>query len=186
MCGLLSLVNMTRGKIILCSFSFSDLFWRSSRSLNIMLSLNQLFPSFCFSWVLIFRFVSMSSARIKILLTIYHKSTISLPLTPKWRKKSSKKSVREKEEKVWSISAKSHVGKGCKWCKEQLKRSRREQLGNKSRKAAGAKLAVGSPDGRKGKWEQKWEQGVCVWSSSRAWGACSEELKDRKEASEGK
>lgn len=39
-------------------------------------------------------------------------------------------------------------------------------MGNKSRKAAGAKLAVGSPDGRKGKWEQKWEPGVCVWSSS--------------------
>lgn len=118
----------------------------------------------------------MSSARAKFFLTIYHKSTISLTLTPKWRKKIQQE-VREKEEKVWRISAKSHVGKGCKWCKEQLKRCRREQLGNKSRKAAETKLAVGGPDGRKGKWEQKWEPGVCVWSLSGGWGACSEELR---------
>jgi len=72
-----------------------------------------------------------------------------------------------KERKSVSISAKSHVGKGYKWCKEKLKGCRREQLGNKSREAAGAKQAVGGRAGRKGKREQKWEREYSVWSLSR-------------------
>lgn len=88
----------------------------------------------------------------------------------------------EKKEKVWSISAKSHIRKGYKWCKEKLKVCRREQLRNKRGEAAGAKQAVGSPAGRKGKQEQKWEPGDYVWSLSRGWGAWSEEL--RREGSQ--
>lgn len=93
---------------------------------------------------------------------------------PKQRRKKENKTKQEvgvRKEKVWSISTKSHIGKGYKWCKEKLRGCRSEQLGNKSGEAAVARLVAGGPAGRKGKREQKRERGDYVWSlRSSKWG----------------